>query len=124
MSGRDIFVGRILPIIPIFYGIDKSKDDPNLKIEIGTTNGTELTSEDLSSIIITDDKHQVHAGTGYKTFGTDDGAMSYRVGFDIRSDSITEFKLDFSKPMNNCFVSQISFKMSDKSGLRFRAPGP
>lgn len=124
VRSRTYFVGPILPIIPIFYGLDESKDNPDLKIEIRTTNGVELTPEDLSSIIITDNKNQLYAGTGYKTSDTSGGTMSYRVGFDIRRDSATEFKLSFSKSLNNCSVSPVTLKMSDKTGLRFWAPGP
>lgn len=124
VRARTYFVGPILPIIPIFYGVDESKDNPDLKIDIGTTNGAELTPEYLSSIVITDNKNQLHAGSGYKTFGTNDGTMSYRVGFDIRRDSASEFKLNFSQTLHNCSVSPIAFIVSDKTGLRFWAPGP
>lgn len=123
VRSRTYFLGPILPILPIFHDLNESKENPDLKIDIGITNGAELTTEELSSIILADNKNQL-AGTTYKGFSLRVGTMLYRVGFDIPRVSATEFKLSFPKKMNNCSVPPVTFEMSDKTGLRFWAPGP
>lgn len=126
IRSKTYFVGPLLPVIPIFYGIDQSKEDPGLEIKVSATKGSELRPADLEDIVITTEglKLKQNLGSGHKTFNTSAGSLEYTLVFDIRRDSTSDFILNFPKPIKDCIVPPLDFKLSDKTGLRFWAPGP
>lgn len=113
------FIGPLVPIIPILYTSDRSKEEPDLKIEIAMTNNTELQQDVLSGMVITDDKLKVHYGNWHKDYAGFSGMV-----YDIRRNSVSKFKLSFSAPIQSCFVPSLDFNLSDKTGLSFWVPGP
>lgn len=124
VRSKTYLVGPLLPLLPVFYGTDDSKDDPGLKIEVETTNGIELTNDEVSTIIISDKEGKVHPGSIYKSFIIRAGVKHYIVEFDMPRDGTAQFQMIYSQQLRHCFVLPLQFKLSDETGFRLWTPGP
>jgi len=123
IRSRTYFIGPLIPIIPIFYGIDYTKESPGLKMEVRITSNSESMTEYLPDITIIDERLTTHIGSVNPAFSTPYGFL-YNVEFDIRRDSTSSFKMNFLKQIKNCTVPSLNFELNDFTGLRYWSPGP